>query len=210
MGAAGDRLETPSLSIRRQVHTRTMATTPSTDEPMNRQPTLVNASVELRPMMPDDFETLCAIAADPLLWEQHPSQERTQFAVFEEWFEDALASEGALTAIAVDGQEIIGTSRFDNYQPTTSEVEIGWSFLARSRWGSGLNGEIKKLMLKHAFQYVDTVVFTVHSQNMRSQRAVEKLGAVRTGSLDDSRGRGTNYTFRLDKSLHSAHHERPC
>ncbi|MEY2432575.1 MAG: N-acetyltransferase [Acidimicrobiaceae bacterium] len=163
---------------------------------LDRQPTLVGQLVKLRPLQTPDFGALYAIASDPLMWEQHPSKDRTQQPVFRKWFDRALASGGALVATDHHGQTI-GTSRFDHYDPEASEVEIGWTFLARSYWGGTYNGEVKRLMLSHAFGAVETVVFRVHSRNLRSQRAVEKLGAIRTGVEIDPDGRGENVIFRL-------------
>ncbi len=57
-------------------------------------------------------------------------------------------------------------------------MEIGWTFLARDYWGGSYNFEIKQLMLDHAFLFVDTVVFWVGEDNMRSRRATEKIGGV--------------------------------
>ena len=51
------------------------------------------------------------------------------------------------------------------------EIEIGWTFLARSHWGGTYNGEMKQLMLRHAFKFVNSVIFLVGPQNLRSQRA---------------------------------------
>ena len=164
---------------------------------MDRQPTLEGELVRLRPLATEDFEALYAIASDPLLWEQHPSKERAERAGFERWFDDAIASDGALVIIDREADHIIGTSRFAGYDPAEREVEIGWTFLARSHWGGPYNTEAKKLMLEHAFQYVDTVLFRVHSGNVRSQRAVEKLGATRIGVEPHPEGHGENHVFRL-------------
>ena len=86
--------------------------------------------------------------------------------------------------------DVMGTSRY----VTRSEdvVEIGWTFLAHDRWGGKWNGEIKCLMLGHAFEVVSEVVFTIHADNVRSQRAVQRLGAERVGSEPDCHGRGQN------------------
>jgi RimJ/RimL family protein N-acetyltransferase len=100
-----------------------------------------------------------------------------------------LASGGALIVLDRRNGCIIGTTRFHGYDPARSEIEIGWTFLARSHWGGDYNGEMKRLMLEHAFGFVDRVVFLIHPQNIRSQRAVEKLGAVRAGSRLDGGGR---------------------
>lgn len=162
----------------------------------DRQPVLSSDLVLLRPVRPDDAEPLRRIAADPLLWEQHPAKDRTEEPVFRAWFEDALASGGALVAQdRVDG-EVFGASRYVLRGPDA--VEIGWTFLARSRWGGRWNGEVKRLMLDHAFATLPTVVFTVHADNVRSQRAVERLGAQRTGTHVDGQGLH-QVTYRLDR-----------
>src|SRR5262249_5799612 len=84
---------------------------------------------------------------------------------------------------------VIGSSRFHGYDEEKSEVEIGWTFLARTHWGGLYNGEMKRLMLRHAFRFVNSVIFLVAPQNLRSQRAVEKIAAVRVGSRPDGSGR---------------------
>ena len=166
---------------------------------MDRQPTLEGNLVRLRPLQPGDFDLLFAVASDPLLWEQHPSKERAERTGFERWFQDALASEGALVVVDRADDRIVGSSRFAGYDRTLREVEIGWTFLARSHWGGTYNAELKELMLDHAFQFVDTVVFRVHSRNLRSQRAVEKLGAARVGVEPHPEGHGENYVFHLER-----------
>ena len=166
---------------------------------LDRQPRLVSEFVELRPLEVGDFDALYAISSDPLLWEQHPSKDRTRRDVFERWFDKAAASGGALVAIDRTEGCVFGTSRFDHYDAKQSQVEIGWTFISRDYWGGGYNGGMKRLMLEHAFQSVDTVVFRIHSENVRSQRAVEKLGAARVGTEIDPDGRGDNFVFRLKR-----------
>ena len=129
------------------------------------------------------------MAADPLIWEQHPAKDRYQQEQFRLFFREALESGGALVAIDTKDGRVIGSSRFHGYDGDKSEVEIGWTFLARSHWGGRYNGEMKQLMLQHAFRFVDRVVFLVGLHNRRSQRAVEKLGGVRVGSRPDASGR---------------------
>ena len=161
-----------------------------------RQPVLKGDIVELRPLRSDDFDALYAVAADPLIWEQHPASDRYQKDVFIGFFRDALESGGALIAIDAKTQEVIGSSRYHGLDVARSEVEIGWSFLARSRWGGDYNGEMKQLMLQHAFRYVNSVIFRIGPHNLRSQRSVEKLGAVRDGSRLDDDGR-ESFVFRI-------------
>ena len=163
------------------------------------QPALMGELVQLRPLRSEDYQGLYSIAADPLMWEQHPDKNRHEEAVFQEFFRAAVASGGALVATDVSTQRVIGTSRFDGYDEEKNEVEIGWTFLARSHWGGTHNGEMKRLMLRHAFQFVDNVVFFVGVQNLRSQRAVEKIGGLRVGSKPDADGRD-NYVYLITAS----------
>jgi len=153
----------------------------------------------LRPLRADDFDALFAVAADPLVWEQHPAHDRWREEVFRSFFQEALASGGALVAIDVRDGAVIGSSRFHAYDAARGEVEIGWTFLARTYWGGHYNGEMKRLMLRHAFQYVERVVFLVGPENRRSQRAMEKVGGVRTGMRRDASGQeSVVYTITAD------------
>lgn len=153
------------------------------------QPTLRGALVTLRPLEAGDFATLFAVAADPLIWQQHPDPTRHREETFRAFFRDALASGGALLATDTLDGKVIGSSRYHGYDPEKREIEIGWTFLARSHWGGTYNGEMKRLMLEHAFRFVDTVLFLIGPGNIRSQRAVLKIGAVRVGARPDANGR---------------------
>lgn len=166
-------------------------------EVMDRQPTLVGELVRVRPLRRDDHDALFAVASDPLLWAQHPSKDRAEPEGFRRWFAAALDSGGALTVHDRTTGEVIGSSRYDHLDPGLDRVEIGWTFLARSRWGGAHNRDLKRLMVDHALASVGTVVFRVHEHNLRSQRAVAKLGARRVGTEVDRHGRGTNVVFHL-------------
>jgi N-acetyltransferase len=165
--------------------------------PFELQPTLRGALLELRPLRAEDFAELYAVASDPLIWEQHPSNDRYKMEVFEAFFRDALESRGALLATDNKDGRVIGSSRFHGHDEKKGEIEIGWTFLARSHWGRGYNREMKHLMLRHAFQFVTSVIFVVGVNNFRSQRAVEKIGGVRVGKTLDSRGRDS-IVFRIE------------
>lgn len=160
------------------------------------QPVLKGQLLELRPLRLDDFQALYAVASDPLIWEQHPHNNRYQEQVFRKFFHDALSSGGALIAIDSQTGRVIGSSRYDGHDKKKSQVEIGWTFLARSHWGGIYNGEMKRLMLEHAFKFVNNVIFVIGTQNFRSQKAVEKLGAGRVGSTVDSGGADC-FVYRL-------------
>lgn len=152
------------------------------------QPTLRGVRLELRPLRPEDADALYAVASDPLIWAQHPAKDRYQEAVFRAFLDDAFASGGALVAVDLRDGRIVGSSRFHGFDSLGREVEIGWTFLARSHWGGPFNAEMKRLMLRHAFRFVDRVVFRVGPHNHRSQRALENIGAVRLGWQSDGHG----------------------
>jgi RimJ/RimL family protein N-acetyltransferase len=160
------------------------------------QPILRGELLELRPLRPEDFHDLYAVASDPLIWEQHPNSDRYQEEVFKEFFRVALESGGAFVAIDCKDGKVVGSSRFQGYDQEESEIEIGWSFLARSHWGGIYNGEMKQLMLSHAFKFVKSVVFLVGPKNIRSQKAMEKIGGVRVGTRSDDTGR-ENVVFQI-------------
>jgi RimJ/RimL family protein N-acetyltransferase len=152
------------------------------------QPILKGKILELRPLRSDDCHDLYVVASDPLIWEQHPKSDRYKEDVFKRFFHEALESCSALIAIDCKNGKVIGSSRFHGYDEEKSEVEIGWTFLARSHWGGTYNKEMKQLMLRHAFRFVNSVVFLIGPQNLRSQRAIEKIGGVRVGSRPDGSG----------------------
>lgn len=152
------------------------------------QPILKGEILELRPLQAADFDDLFAVASDPLIWEQHPVNDRYKKEVFKDFFRDSLESSGALIAVDSANSTVIGSSRFHGYDHEKSEVEIGWTFLARSHWGGVYNRAMKQLMLQHAFRYVDSVIFLIGTRNFRSQRAIEKIGGVCVGTGPDTRG----------------------
>ena len=152
------------------------------------QPTLRGTLLELRPLRRGDFEDLLGVASDRLIWEQHPVRDRYRREVFTGFFEDAMRSGGALAVIDLADGRIIGSSRFHGYDAERSEIEIGWTFLARSHWGGVYNREMKQLMLRHAFRFVRRVIFLVGPANLRSQKAMEKIGGVRAGVRRDDTG----------------------
>jgi RimJ/RimL family protein N-acetyltransferase len=154
------------------------------------QPILEGELVCIRPIAHSDFEPLYTAASDPLIWQQHPQSDRYKREVFQKFFDTAIESKGAFVLLNRRTGHIIGSSRYCNLKPAESEVEIGWTFLHRAYWGGPYNLELKKLMLDHAFHFVERVVFVAGENNLRSQKALQKIGAkfigrtVRPGSTD--------------------------
>lgn len=157
---------------------------------MQLQPVLDGPRLKLRPLKPADFDALYAAASDPEIWKLHPASDRWQRPVFEAFFDGALRSKGALAVTLKDGGKIVGTSRYYDLDGRDS-VAIGFTFLTRDLWGGDYNRELKFLMLDHAFIYVRRVIFHVGEGNLRSRRAMEKIGGKLTGRLDRVRPDGT-------------------
>ena len=91
-----------------------------------------------------------------------------------------MESGGAFLVIDRKNEGVIGSSRYAGHDEA-GEIEIGWTFLARSHWGRLYNAEMKQLMLAHAFRFMQRVIFRVGPLNRRSQRALEKIGATYLG-----------------------------
>lgn len=161
----------------------------------NLQPTLRGTLVELRPLRATDWDALFAVASDPLIWEQHPSANRYQEPIFREFFRIAMDTGMAFAVLDRADGRVIGSTRYHGFDTTKREIEIGWTFLARSHWGGQYNGEMKELLLQHAFQFVDRVLFVIGRHNLRSQRAIERIGGV---LLEDASSRdGDNVIYSI-------------
>jgi len=155
------------------------------------QPTLLHPRIKLRPLHVDDWTALYAVASDPLIWAVHPAHDRWQEPVFRRFFDDALASGGALVAIDPATNDLIGSSRLDRTRAELGEIEIGWTFLARRYWGGPTNAALKSLMIGHALTQFDRVIFLVGETNLRSRRAMEKIGGHLTNREHFAENAGT-------------------
>jgi len=165
------------------------------------QPTLEGVRVVIRPVATSDWDSMFAAAADPAIWQQHPAPERYTEKVFRAYFDDAIACGSAFAFVDRQSGQVIGSSRYHGFDPVASEIEIGWTFLARNYWGGSYNAEIKKLMLELAFRFVDAVVFWVGETNMRSRRAMEKIGGVLREGMHsrDIGGGAPNVIYEIGK-----------
>lgn len=141
------------------------------------QPQLRGATLTLRPLTAADLEPLWQVARDKLLWAQHPDQTRHERAGFERFFASALECGAALTIVDNASGQPVGSTRYYEFDSARREVAIGYTFLARSHWGGAANLEMKRLMIEHAAAFADVIWFHVGAGNLRSRRAMEKIGA---------------------------------
>lgn len=175
---------------------------PPAEPVVDLQPTLSGERLLLRPLVPEDFEALHAAASDPLIWALHPESTRWQREVFERFFHSGLACGGALVAVERSSGALVGSSRYYHWQPDVREITVGYTFLVRRLWGGVANGEMKALMLRHAFGFARAVWFDVGVDNLRSRRAMEKLGATiaRSSPADPVKGTAAHVHYRIERS----------
>ena len=170
---------------------------------MNLQPThLKNDLVTLVPLHSGDFEKLYLVAADPLIWEQHPKKQRYRREVFREYFDSAIDSGSSFLIYDSVTGTLIGSSRYYDYDATSSTIAIGFTFLARSHWGGVFNMALKQLMINYAFEWVDAVLFHIGADNLRSQMAIQKTGAVKIAEIHMNpsvQGDPLHFVFEIKK-----------
>jgi N-acetyltransferase len=168
------------------------------------QPThLQDELIQLIPLQENDFEELYAVASNPLVWEQHPNKLRYQRDVFQNYFEGAMLSKGAFLIRDSKTNEVVGSSRYYDYDEKENSILIGYTFIGTKFWGNGYNKALKKIMLDYAFQFVDKIYFHIGAFNIRSQKAIEKIGAIKVDEFEveyygeDSK---LNFVYLINKS----------
>ncbi|WP_320416880.1 GNAT family N-acetyltransferase [Empedobacter sedimenti] len=146
---------------------------------INIQTQLENDLVILEPLDTNDFEDLYSAAADPKVWEQHPNKNRYKREVFQVFFDGAIQSKGAFKIINKETNQVIGSSRFYDYDEKDASIIVGYTFYSTDSWGKGINPSVKKLMFDYIFQFVDKIYLHVGADNVRSQIAVQRLGCTK-------------------------------
>lgn len=171
---------------------------------INLQPELENELIKISPLKEVDFEKLFNVASDPLIWEQHPNKNRYKKEMFENYFDGAIKSGGAFLVKDALTDEVIGCSRYYDFIPEGNTISVGYTFLARKYWGTVYNKALKTLMLDYIFDYADKVLFHIGALNIRSQKAIERLGAVKIDEVEmqyygeDS---SKNFIYLIDKKM---------
>lgn len=166
---------------------------------MNLQSTLHGETITLSPLQGTAFERLYQAASDPLIWKLHPNSDRYLRPAFQTYFQGAIDSGTAFIALNKKTDEVIGCSRYYDISPETKSIKIGYTFLIRKYWGGKTNFKMKKLMIQHAFKEFETVVFEVGETNLRSRKALEKIGAVYSHNFYRDGGPHCLYTIEKSK-----------
>lgn len=176
------------------------------------QPTLEGRTIAIRPLTPDDWDGLFAAAGHPAVWAGHPASDRYTREKFEPYFGLLLESGGTVAVIDRAKNAIIGCSRYYPAPDREDSLSVGYTFINHDYWGGPTNFELKRLMLDHAFEHYDEVWFHIAPTNIRSQKAVAKLGAENMYEtvLNLSGVPAAAFCFRLAKNawlLHRKMHD---
>ena len=143
-------------------------------------PTLEGRIVRLEPLERRHLDDLWVACRDPAVWTWLPIVQPNDHAELRAWLDEALAGP-YLPLATIDLREgrAVGSTRFLALRPEHRSVEIGWTWLAASHWGSGANVEAKLLQLTHAFETwgCRRVELKTDALNERSRKAIEALGA---------------------------------
>ena len=163
---------------------------------------LKNDLIELVPLETSDFDRLFSVASDPLIWTQHPNPNRYQLADFKIFFDGAILSKGAFIILDSKSKEVIGSTRFYDFKAENKSVKIGYTFIGRKYWGNNTNNTIKSLMMTYVFETLETVIFEIGDCNIRSQKAICKIGAIKIGEQEIAyfgESIKTNFVYKIDK-----------
>lgn len=166
------------------------------------QPVLENQEYQLIPLQQGDFESLYEVASDPKVWEQHPNKDRYKREVFEIFFKGAIESNGAFKITDKSSGEVLGSSRYYDFNEEDNSIFVGYTFYGTNSWGKGINPQVKKLMLDYVFRYVDKVYFHVGKNNLRSQIAMERLGGKKIAEEEVAyfgEPAKTNFVYEIKK-----------
>lgn len=173
--------------------------------PFDLQPEFLHDDlIILVPLRVSDFNRLYEVASDPKIWEQHPNPNRYRLEDFKTYFKGAIESKGAFLVLDSKTNETVGCSRYYDYNEADKSVLIGYTFMGTQFWGNGYNKSLKKLMLDYALQFVDKVYFHIGAFNIRSQKAIEKIGAIKVDEFEvEYYGEPTklNYVYQINKKL---------
>jgi RimJ/RimL family protein N-acetyltransferase len=149
-------------------------------------PTLEGRIVRLEPWTPEHDEGLWRASRDPRTWRWLSvvqPQTRKDWSAFVQQALDAAGAGTEIPLVTLRHDEIVGSTRFLALRPEHGSVEIGWTWLHPSAWGTGANVEAKLLQLEHAFDVwgCRRVELKTDARNERSRGALEALGATFEG-----------------------------
>jgi RimJ/RimL family protein N-acetyltransferase len=149
---------------------------------------LAGRRARLVPMKREHALALLEAGRDPSIWTYLPRRPQT-LADMQELVDEALARRGAGVDFPFvildrnDDDRVVGSTRFCDMDPANRSLEIGWTWLAPDVWRTRINSECKYLLLSHCFETLGAirVFLKTDARNVRSQKAIERIGGVREG-----------------------------
>lgn len=158
--------------------------------PPDPQLTLVGNGIRLEPLRSAHLDGLNRSCSATALWQYMPALPPSSMSDWHEWLSRALAerdSGGSVPFALVQQQSevVVGSTRYLDIAPQHGGIEIGWTFISPSFQRTGVNTEVKLLLLGHAFEALgaERVCIKTDRRNVRAQRAIERLGASYEGTL---------------------------
>jgi N-acetyltransferase len=152
--------------------------------------TFAGRLVRLEPLAAEHEPGLIEAAGDPEMFAWMPVDMSSSRDALHEWLITTLAAarEGStvpFAIVAADSNRVLGSTRFLELRFEHLRAEIGWTWVTRSAWSSGVNVETKLLLLEHAFERVGLrrIEFKTDARNERSRGALLALGAAFEGIL---------------------------
>jgi RimJ/RimL family protein N-acetyltransferase len=158
---------------------------------MNVEPVVLQGQrVRLEPLTGEHAPDLFQVAQDEEIWRFMPAPTPRRVEDVRAWIDNALARQARgemlpFAVIDVASGRAIGSTRYLDISPHDRHVEVGWTWYGRDYWRTAVNTECKYLLFRHAFEALGSIRVALKTdlRNERSQRAIERLGAVREGVL---------------------------
>jgi RimJ/RimL family protein N-acetyltransferase len=148
---------------------------------------LEGESVRLEPLGQEHAQGLYIRGRSETDWQYLPRSCFVDLPDMRQWIDEALAAPDhqPFAIIETARDKPVGSTRYLSIRPEHRALEIGWTWLAQESQRTGINTEAKLLLLAHAFERLGCVrvEFKTDARNLRSQRALERIGATREGVL---------------------------
>ena len=152
---------------------------------LDRELILESERILLRPLQLEDFTTLLELTQDASLW-TYFTHDLSTVAGLETWAAGHFSGD-RLQFVVIDKQseQVLGSTGFGNYFPWDQRIEIGWTWLGKAFQGTGINTQMKSLMLQYAFEELEMlrVEFKTDVLNLPARKALLRLGATEEGIL---------------------------
>lgn len=150
---------------------------------------LTGEKVILQPLTEDYFQKLTEASSEDIIWTYMPvkgsNPEMLLGALTEALHKRDLAEQYPFVVIEKASGRVMGSTRFLQLNETHRSLEIGYTWYQTEYWGKGFNEECKYLLLQYSFEILKTIRVQIitSDKNVRSKRAIERIGGIPEGVL---------------------------